>query len=105
MYGHINKNRAIRLSNREIKTINVKFLQGKVCKDLVCAMDILPTFLELMGVEINDDEMLDAKSLIPLLTSDTLGPNRKNLLINDTTGRKDCTNDIWGPVSAIHNSK
>ena len=82
-----------------------KFMQGKVCKDLVCAMDILPTFLELMGVEINDDEMLDAKSLIPLLTSNSIEPNRKYILINHANGCIDDANGIWGLTSSVYDSR
>ena len=79
-----------------------KFMQGKVCKDLVCAMDILPTFLELMGVEINDDEMLDAKSLIPLLTSNSIEPNRKYTLINHAHCCINETKNEWGGASSIY---
>ncbi len=79
-----------------------KFLQGKVCEDLVCAMDILPTFLDLIEVQINEDEMLDAKSLIPLLTTNSLEPNRKHLLINHAHCCINETKNEWGGASSIY---
>jgi arylsulfatase A-like enzyme len=82
-----------------------KFLQGKICSDLVCAMDILPTFLELIGVNINEDEMLDSKSLIPLLVSNSIEPNRKYLLINRANGCLDEATGSWGLTSSVYDSR
>jgi arylsulfatase A-like enzyme len=45
------------------------FLKGVKRDQLVCAMDIIPTILEILQIPMHDDEVLDAKSLVPLLVS------------------------------------
>jgi len=41
---------------------------GKVCRELVTSMDIMPTFAKLAGAKLPDDRIIDGKDILPLLT-------------------------------------
>jgi len=63
-----------------------KIAKNAIRNDLVCAMDIVPTVLELAEVNIPRDQCLDAKSLAPLVLSSGNGmPIRKTLRIDSAT--------------------
>lgn len=40
---------------------------GKICKELVTAMDFLPTFARLAGVKVPDDRIIDGKDILDLI--------------------------------------
>jgi len=62
---------------------------GQVRGQLICAHDVVPTFVELAGAACDPDQMLDAVSLVPVL----LGrqgdeqPVRQSLVIQSQRGR------------------
>lgn len=64
-----------------------KIAKNSIKDELVCAMDIVPTILELANVNIPSDQCLDAKSLIPLVlsSSNDSPPMRKTLRIDCAT--------------------
>ena len=41
---------------------------GKVCHELACTMDLLPTAAKLAGAELPKDRVLDGLDIMPLLT-------------------------------------
>jgi arylsulfatase A-like enzyme len=42
---------------------------GKVCRELVTAMDFCPTLAELAGIGVPQDRIIDGKSILPLMLS------------------------------------
>ena len=62
-----------------------KIAKNVIKDELVCAMDIVPTILDLAGANIPQNQCLDAKSLTPLLSSINDGLIRKTLRIDDAT--------------------
>jgi arylsulfatase A-like enzyme len=80
-----------------------KIAAGTVRHQLVCTHDIVPTALELAGIEVPAGQCLDAVSLAPVLLGlrDDTRPVRQHLLVQASPGR-DAFNDggiKGGPLS------
>lgn len=53
-----------------------KILANKVSNALVTSVDFYPTLLEIAGINLPDDQILDGESLLPALTSNQHDPER-----------------------------
>ena len=49
--------------------------QGKVCKEVGAMMDILPTILELAGIPLPENHLIDGKSIVDMVKNDTGSPH------------------------------
>lgn len=57
--------------------------RGSVCREMVEAIDLLPTFVEFAGARINH-ERLEGNSLMPLLRSQKSPPNWRQYAVSET---------------------
>jgi len=50
---------------------------GTVCKEMGCAIDILPTFLGIAGAELPERRIIDGKDILPMAKGEAASPHQR----------------------------